>query len=473
MTADAATGARSSRASATLGVLQRIGRSLMMPIAVLPVAGLLLRFGQPDVADWLGASKTNIVSQVLANAGNAIFSNLSILFAVGVAIGFARRSDGMTALSAVVGYYIFNNVYTTIAGQKSLQVGGATVSMGVLDGILVGITAALLYQRYYRIKLPDYLAFFGGRRFVPIVTGLATTILGVIFGLVWPFVGRGFNSLGNWIVDHQTVGAGVYGVINRLLLPVGLHHIPNSLLWFQFGTYHGAHGDLTRFFAGDPNAGGFMTGYFPIMMFALPAACLAMIHTARPDRRKAVAGILGAAALTSFLTGVTEPIEFAFVFVAPSLFVVHALLTGSALLLTNALGIREGFTFSAGFTDWGLNFLGSQAAKPWLIIPVGLGYAVVYYFVFRFMILRFNLKTPGREPDGEEGGNPMLAAIIDQPIGREAVPATSGTPEAVAAGEPVSAPLVPEPRDGGSGDGARAPAGDAAGDDGGGTKTPV
>jgi PTS system N-acetylglucosamine-specific IIC component len=237
---------------------------------------------------------------------------------------------------------------------------------------------------------------------VPIITGLAAVVLGVVFGVVWPFIGRGFNSLGNWIVDHQTVGAGVYGVINRLLLPFGLHHIPNSLLWFQFGDYTGAdgkvvHGDLTRFFAGDPHAGGFMTGFFPIMMFALPAACYAMIRAARPERRKEVTGILGAAALTSFLTGVTEPIEFAFVFVAPSLFVVHAILTGTALIVVNALHIREGFTFSGGFTDWALNFLGHDAAKPWLIIPVGLVYAVIYYFVFTFMIKRFNLRTPGRE----------------------------------------------------------------------------
>jgi PTS system N-acetylglucosamine-specific IIC component len=440
MTADAVPASAPRAGSATFGVLQRIGRSLMMPIAVLPVAGLLLRFGQPDVATWLGASGTNIVSQVLANAGNAIFNNLSILFAIGVAIGFARRSDGMTALSAVVGYLIFNNVYTTIASQKHFLVGGAPVSMGVLDGIIVGITAALLYQRFYRIKLPDYLAFFGGRRFVPIITGVTTTILGVIFGLIWPFIGRGFNSMGNWIVSNQTVGAGVYGVINRLLLPFGLHHIPNSLLWFQFGSYNGKTGDLNRFFAGDPHAGGFMTGFFPIMMFALPAACFAMIHTARPDRRKAVAGILGAAALTSFLTGVTEPIEFAFVFVAPSLFVVHAVLTGTAMLVTNAIGIREGFTFSGGFTDWALNFLGHDAAKPWLIIPVGLVYAAIYYVVFRFMIVRFNLKTPGREPEGDDGSNSMLALIIDQPMGRDRDRvAVSSEPAAVTEDAPADA----------------------------------
>ena len=424
MTAEAVTPAAQTRGGATLGVLQRVGRSLMMPIAVLPIAGLLRRFGQGDVATWLHASPTNIVSQVLANAGNAIFDNLSVLFAVGVAIGFARRSDGMTALSALVGYLIFHNVYTTIASQKSLEVAGQPVNMGVLDGILVGITAALLYQRFYRIKLPEYLAFFGGRRFVPIITGLTTTVLGVIFGLVWPFIGQGFNKLGNWIVDHGTIGAAVYGVLNRLLVPTGLHHIPNSLVWLQFGSYTDAngkvsHGDLNRFFAGDPHAGGFMTGFFPIMMFALPAACLAMIHTARPERRKAVAGILGAAALTSFLTGVTEPIEFAFVFVAPSLFVVHAILTGTAMLVTNALHIREGFTFSGGFTDWALNFLGNDAEKPWLIIPVGLVYAVIYYVVFRFMITKFDLKTPGREPESDDGGNSMLDLIIDQPMGRD------------------------------------------------------
>ncbi len=208
--------------------------------------------------------------------------------------------------------------------------------MGVLDGIIVGITAALLYQRFYRIKLPDYLAFFGGRRFVPIITGLATTVLGVIFGLIWPYIGRVFNSLGNWIVDHQHDRCRrVRRASTGCCIPTGLHHIPNSLLWFQFGSYteRPARSRTATSTGSSPatrHAGGFMTGFFPIMMFALPAACLAMIHTARPDRRKAVAGILGAAALTSFLTGVTEPIEFAFVFVAPSLFAVHAVLTGTA-----------------------------------------------------------------------------------------------------------------------------------------------
>ncbi len=375
-------------------MLQRIGRSLMMPIAVLPVAGLLLRFGQPDVAtEIFQAPADNPVSKVLAAAGDAVFSNLALLFAVGVAIGFARRSDGSTALSAVVGYLVFDSVYNVVAGYY--PVNERTVTMGVLSGILVGLLTAMLWQRYHRIKLPDYLAFFGGRRFVPIITGLATTVMGVIFGLIWPFIGRGFNAMGDWIVANDTVGAGVYGTINRLLIPFGLHHIPNSLVWFQFGEYNGKTGDLNRFFAGDPNAGGFMTGFFPIMMFALPAACLAIIHTARPERRKAIAGIMGAAALTSFLTGITEPIEFAFIFVAPILLVVHAVLTGLSMVICNALGIRDGFTFSAGATDYGLNFLTSFHERPLLIIPIGLAYAAIYYFLFRFMIVKIQPEDAG------------------------------------------------------------------------------
>jgi PTS system N-acetylglucosamine-specific IIC component len=414
MTAEAvpAPAAASGRGGATLGVLQRIGRSLMMPIAVLPVAGLLLRFGQPDVAEWLGASGDNAVSKVLASAGDALFSQLPLLFAIGVSIGFARKSDGSTALAGVVGFLVFDKVYNVVAGYN--MVGDKVVSMGVLSGILMGLTAALLWQRYHRTKLPQYLAFFGGRRWVPILTGLVATVLGVVFGLLWPIIGRGFNAMGNWIVQQDTVGAGIYGLINRLLLPFGLHHIPNSLVWFQFGEFNGKTGDLNRFFAGDPNAGGFMTGFFPIMMFALPAACLAIIHTARPERRKAIAGIMGAAALTSFLTGITEPIEFAFVFVAPLLFVVHAVLTGLSLVICNVLGIRDGFTFSAGFTDWGLNFLGANHEKPFLILAVGAVYAVLYYVLFRFMIVKFDLKTPGREAVPIEDEQESTAAGVPE-----------------------------------------------------------
>jgi PTS system N-acetylglucosamine-specific IIC component len=427
MTADAVPVAAASggRGSAVFGVLQRIGRSLMMPIAVLPVAGLLLRFGQSDMlggydpadkglAHYNGLHWLQPVADVLGAGGGALFANLPLLFAVGIAIGFARKSDGSTGLAAVVGYLVFSAVYDTVAKHKAFLVNGEPVNMGVLGGIMMGITAALLYQRYYRVKLPPYLAFFGGRRFVPIITGLTGVLLGVVAGIVYHWPGAWINSAGNWIVNNGETGAGVYGVINRLLLPFGLHHIPNSLVWFQFGEFNGKTGDLNRFFAGDPTAGTFMSGFFPIMMFALPAAALAIIHTARPERRKVIAGIMFSAALTSFLTGVTEPIEFAFLFVAPVLFAVHAVLTGLSLVIVNLLGVHDGFSFSAGAIDYLLNF--TKAQRPLLILVVGAVYAVVYYFLFRFLIVKLNLKTPGREPDlvGDEDEG-VIVAIPHQP----------------------------------------------------------
>jgi PTS system N-acetylglucosamine-specific IIC component len=362
--------------------------------------------------------------KAMSAAGDAVFANLPLLFAVGVAIGFARKADGSTGLAAVVGYLGFKAVYTVLAEASSYRLSnGDAVEMGVLGGVLVGVTTALLYERFHRTRFPSYLAFFGGRRFVPILAGVAGVVNGVVFGLLWPVFGRGFNAVGNWIVAHDVVGAGVYGTVNRLLVPTGLHHIPNSLVWFTFGDYNGTTGDLHRFFAGDPHAGGFMTGFFPIMMFALPAACLAIIHTARPERRKAIAGIMGSAALTSFLTGITEPIEFAFAFVAPLLFLVHAILTGVSMIVMNALGARDGFAFSAGFTDWALNFLGTNHEKPWLVFVVGPVFAVVYYFLFRFMIIRFDLKTPGRE-------DPALEAwLTDTPLPPPpAIPSPAASP---------------------------------------------
>ena len=397
--------------SSVLAVLQRIGRSLMLPIAVLPAAALLLRFGQPDllVKVWSHFS-------ILATAGNALFSNLPILFAVGVAVGFARRSDGSTALAALVGYLIFDRVTMAIFATTSLSTQVLSTSAdfktpalaiekapanptGVIGGIIIGVTAALLYNRFYRIKLPNWLAFFGGRRFVPIVTAVAALILGVIFGYIWTPIGHGINNLGDLLTTHGAVGAGIYGMLNRLLLPFGLHHIVNSLVWFTFGTYNGVHGDLNRYFAGDPTAGTFMAGFFPVMMFGLPAACLAIWRNAHPSQRKVIGGIMLSAALTSLVTGVTEPIEFAFLFVAPVLYGVHVVLTGVSMWLAAALGVHDGFGFSAGLTDYVLNFTKSNTAKPLLLLLIGAVYAVVYYFLFDFLIKRFNLQTPGREPD--------------------------------------------------------------------------
>jgi N-acetylglucosamine PTS system EIICBA or EIICB component len=407
--------------SAVFAVLQRIGRSLMMPIAVLPAAALLLRLGQPDL---LG--KYHFVNfSVLATAGGVLLDNLPLLFAIGVAIGFARRADGSTALAAAVGYLVFNAVTMTMFAGSSLKGQVLTTAADfsapkgpralfeqplpnptwVIGGIIMGVTAALLYQRFYRVKLVSWLAFFGGRRFVPIVTAFAGLILGIIFGFVWPPIGNGINNLGDLITSHGAIGAGIYGAFNRLLLPFGLHHIINSIVWFVFGTFQGpngaVHGDLNRFLAGDPTAGTFMAGFFPVMMFGLPAACLAMWRHARPAQRKVVGGFLFSAALTSLITGVTEPIEFSFLFVAPLLYGIHVVLTGVSLWLAAALGIKDGFGFSAGLIDYLLNYTKSNTAKPLLLLLLGVIYAVVYYAVFSFLIKRLNLPTPGREPEAE------------------------------------------------------------------------
>nr|WP_324652434.1 PTS transporter subunit EIIC [Georgenia sp. H159] len=405
--------------------LQRVGRSLMLPIASLPAAGILLRLGQPDmlgtdgVAGWSGMGWMEPVAAVLGAAGNALFANLALLFAVGVAVGFARKSDGSTALAAVIGYLVLVEVLTVLAPMSApwggTFGGGAegeeTINYGVLGGIVIGIVAALLYQRFYRIKLPPYLAFFGGRRFVPIVTAFTAVFIAVIFAFIYPLFNAVITGFGEWVTNpgNSVLGGFVFGTVNRLLIPFGLHHLLNNLPWFQFGEYEipgtdeVARGDIFRFLAGDETAGIFMTGFFPIMMFALPAAALAIWHTAKPSRRKVTGGIMVSVALTAFLTGITEPLEFAFAYVAFPLYVVHALLTGSSLAIVNALDIRSGFTFSAGAIDYLLNF--RIAEQPLMIIVIGLVYAVIYYFLFRFIITKFNLKTPGREDDGEDGAS--------------------------------------------------------------------
>jgi PTS system N-acetylglucosamine-specific IIC component len=328
----------------------------------------------------------------------------------------ARKADGSTALAAVVGYLVFKGVgdamSPVILGLPEGDAEQALINYGVLGGIVTGLVSAWLWQRYHRISLPPYLAFFGGRRFVPIITSFAMLVIAVLMSFVYPAFDTGINALGEWVTDNSVLGAFVYGTLNRLLIPLGLHHILNNPPWFVFGSYTDGNGevwtgDIARFLHGDPTAGAFMTGFFPIMMFALPAAALAIWHEAKPQNKKLVGGIMLSAALTSFLTGVTEPLEFAFMFVAFPLYVIHALLTGSSMALTNALGIKDGFGFSAGLFDYLLNF--NIATKPLLIIPIGLAYAVVYYFLFRFVIRKWNLRTPGREDDDETGAsNPML-----------------------------------------------------------------
>ena len=384
-----------------LEALQPLGRALMLPIAVLPIAGLLLRIGQPDLLDIM----------FISAAGAAIFDNLGILFAIGVAVGFARDGNGAAALAGVVCYLI------TTTGAQTFLIAPPDVNAGLPEaaaalaakswsisqidklevpiGILSGLIGGNFYNRFATIALPEYLAFFGGRRFVPIASGVAGLLLAAVLGYGYAHISGAIDTASRAVVDSGEIGLVVYCTLNRLLIVTGLHHIINNAAWFVVGDFGGATGDLRRFFAGDPDAGAFMSGFFPVMMFGLPAACLAMYHEARPERRKAVGGMLFSLAFTSFLTGVTEPIEFTFMFVAPLLYAIHALLTGAAMALMNTLDIKLGFGFSAGLFDYVLNF--RLATRPWLLLPIGAVYALLYYGLFRFFIRRFDLTTPGRE----------------------------------------------------------------------------
>ena len=382
--------------------VQKLGGALMLPIAVLPVAGLLLRLGQPDLLDMAP----------VAAAGDAIFANLGLLFAVGIAVGLARENHGAAGLAGAVGYFVATKGAEALiaippellagleGAAKQLAAQGykarSIAKLSVPVGIVCGLAAGYLYNRYASIRLPSYLAFFGGRRFVPIAAGGAGLVLAFVFGLGWATVEAGMDALSRGIIASGEAGLFVYGVLNRLLIVTGLHHILNNVAWFIVGDYNGATGDLKRFFAGDPTAGVFMAGFFPVMMFGLPAACLAMYHTAAPDRRRATGGLMLSMALTSFLTGVTEPIEFTFMFLAPWLYALHALLTGAAMVTMDLLQSRLGFGFSAGFFDYVLNY--GKATHPLYLLPVGAVYFALYYFLFRWCIVRFDLRTPGREP---------------------------------------------------------------------------
>lgn len=388
---------------------QSLGRALMLPIAVLPIAGLLLRLGQPDMLNMAA----------MAAAGGAIFSNLGLLFAIGVAVGLARENHGAAGLAAVVGFLVATqgaevllavpaevaaaaagvHQDVVIAAYKSKELAKLSVPMGILSGLIAG----LFYNRFSNIRLPSYLAFFAGRRFVPIASGCAGLLVAMVFGYGWPVLEAGMDQLSQAVLSSGSIGLFAYGVLNRILIITGLHHIINNLAWFMVGDFGGVTGDLKRFFAGDPSAGYFMSGFFPVMMFGLPAACLAMYHTALPSRRRETGGLLMSMGLTSFLTGVTEPIEFTFIFLAPGLYVVHALLTGTAMVVMHLIGSRLGFSFSAGLFDYLLNF--RYAGHPLYLLPVGAAYFGIYYGLFRYFIVRFDLKTPGRGADEEAVGS--------------------------------------------------------------------
>lgn len=371
------------------GKLQKLGKALMLPVAVMPVAALLLRLGAGDVLN---------IPFVMAT-GDAIFANLAILFAIGVAVGLSKDNAGSAGLAGAVGYFVITS------GAKAIN---PDINMGVLAGIIAGVVAGNLYNKYYNIKLPDWLGFFGGKRFVPIVTSFACIILALIFGFIWPPIQGVIDVAGNWMIGAGAAGVFVFGFLNRLLIPLGLHHVINSIVWFIFGEYNGATGDLHRFFAGDPTAGGFMTGFYPVMMFGLVAAALAMYTTAKPKNRKSVGGLLFGVGFTAFLTGITEPIEFMFMFLAPVLYVVHALLTGAAMAVCHVIGIKHGFGFSAGAIDYFLNM--GLATKGWWLIPIGVIFGVIYYVLFVVVIKKLDLPTPGRIDEEGEG----LDELIDE-----------------------------------------------------------
>ncbi len=368
----------------------------MLPIAVLPIAGILLRIGQPDVLDIV----------FITAAGNAVFDNLPIIFAMGVAIGFSQDGHGSAALAAFVGHAIFVSSLAVLLPESS---------MGVLSGIIIGVTAGLLYNKYRKLELPTYLAFFSGSRFIPIITGIVAIVLAFVASFVWPPIELAIKGLGDWIIGSSGIGLFFYGVANRLLIPTGLHHILNNLVWFQFGDYNiiengvnvVKHGDLARFFAKDPTAGAFMTGFFPVMMFGLPAAAFAMILVAKTEKRQITAGILLSAAFTAFLTGITEPLEFGFMFLAFPLYVLHAILTGISMVIMNYLDVKLGFTFSAGLFDYVLSY--GLGRNGWMLIPVGIVYALIYFVIFYVSIKMFNIKTLGREDDIEINKNEILS----------------------------------------------------------------
>lgn len=412
------------------GVLQRVGKALMLPVAILPAAGLLLGIGNmlvnPDFLQYVPALQNDVVqaiANVLMNSGQIVFDNLSLLFAVGVAIGLSG-GEGVAGLAAIIGFLVMNVTMGTVIGVNDYVLsqgdfsyasvlGIPTLQTGVFGGILVGILASSMYKRFFKIELPSYLGFFAGKRFVPIMTAVTALILGLLLTLVWPPIQHGLNYVSQSMIDtNKTLAAFIFGTIERSLIPFGLHHIFYSPFWYEFGTYVDKAGELVR---GDQRifmqqlrdgveftAGTFTTGKYPFMMFGLPAAALAIYHEAKPHNRKLVGGLMLSAALTSFLTGITEPLEFSFLFVAPLLFAVHAVFAGLSFMTMHILNVKIGMTFSGGFIDYVLFGIIPNRTAWWLVIPVGLALALIYYFGFRFVIRKFNLMTPGREDDTNE-----------------------------------------------------------------------
>ncbi|MFT3875217.1 MAG: glucose PTS transporter subunit IIA [Propioniciclava sp.] len=408
--------------------LQRLGKSLMLPIALLPAAGILLRLGQPDLLGQIEWPIIGAFFDAMSAGGDAVFANLPLLFAVGVAIGFAKKADGSTALSAVAGYLVIAAVFKSMSpivleGVTDAAGEQAMINYSVFAGIIVGLVTAFLFDKYHDIQLPTYLGFFGGRRFVPIVVSFTTLLLGFGLSYFYPIFNTGLTGVGAAIGGSGAIGAFAYGFANRMLIPLGLHHILNAFIWFLYGEFEGPSGvltgELTRFAAGDQAAGLLTAGFYPILMFGLPAAALAMIHVARPAQKKVAIGILSAAGLTAFLTGITEPLEYAFMFVALPLYILHALLTGLSMAIAYLLDIHLGFSFSAGLIDLLLYGTAPAAQNIPLLVIQGLAFAVLYYVVFRFAIVKWNMRTPGRLSD-EEFEAEQAANLTDEEGGATA-----------------------------------------------------
>ena len=434
------------------GQLQRIGKALMLPVAILPAAGILLALGNAmhnaqlvAIAPWLEHEVFVIISSIMESSGQIIFDNLPLLFAVGTALGLAG-GDGVAALAALVGYLIMNatmgkvmnitidDIFSYADGAKTLSqaakepenvliLGIPTLQTGVFGGIIMGALAAWCYNNFYNITLPAFLGFFAGKRFVPIITSVVAIVTGVLLSFVWPPIQEGLNQLSNFLLNKNlTLTTFIFGIIERSLIPFGLHHIFYAPFWFEFGQYVSHSGELVR---GDQRiwmaqmkdgveftAGAFTTGKYPFMMIGLPAAAYAIYCNAKPERKKIVGGLMLSAGLTSFLTGITEPLEFSFLFVAPLLYVVHVLLAGSSFLVMHLLDVKIGMTFSGGFIDYILyGLLNWDRTNALLVIPVGIVYAIIYYFLFSFVIKRFKLKTPGREDEETETKDSSVASL--------------------------------------------------------------
>lgn len=396
--------------------LQKLGKALMVPVAVLPAAGLLMGIAyaiQSASGAAGGVLVLDVIGSFLINAGGAIIDYLPVIFAIGVAFGMSK---GATGAAALAGFVAYNTVIVMLAPKGTVVLGievGADSALAfskignALTGILSGIIAGAVYNKFNKTMLPSWLSFFNGKRLVPILTAFIMMAYVIVMFFVWPVVFGWLVAFGNWMVGLSALGAGLFGFFNRLLIPTGLHHALNNVFWFDtIGI-----GDLTYFMQGQKAldaglavkgvTGMYQAGFFPIMMFGLPAAALAMIHTAKPENKEKTKGIMISAALTAFVVGITEPIEFAFMFAAPVLYVVHAVLTGISLAVATLIGTTAGFGFSAGAVDYVLSFFNPVANNPWILLIMGVIFAAIYYVLFRFLIVKFNMKTPGREDDEE------------------------------------------------------------------------